>query len=100
MSRLLVRYRDNWADEMTVEGFEFFNQDDWPQIVAGISEGPFEVMVGSNQFIAYKNREDYLTHIRVTEITDEEYQTLDRLLGNGRGFLLRFGFFGLSSDNY
>jgi len=100
MNRLLVRYRDNWADEMNVEGFEFFNKDEWPDIVAGIADKPFEVMVGSNQFIEYKNRADYLTHLKVTEISEEEYQTLVRLLGDGYGYLIRFGFFGLSSDNY
>jgi hypothetical protein len=68
--------------------------------VEGISEEPFEVMIGSNQFIAYKNRQDYLTHITITEISDEEYQTLVRLLGDGYGYLRRFGLFGLSSNNY
>ncbi len=39
MSKVLVRFQDNWADEMYVEGFDIFETDTWTKITEGIPAG-------------------------------------------------------------
>lgn len=98
MSKVLVTSSGGWGDEFDLEGCAIFNsREEWDNIVAGIPDKPHEAYFGSNEFVVFENRKDYLSHISVKEITDEEEATLRRLLDWKYG---SYGLFVVNSENY
>jgi len=72
-----VHYRDNWADEMFVEGFSIMDEKKYERytatvnaIVADIECGrPFSYWIGSNEEIEYSNVNDFLSAFEVSEFS-------------------------------
>ena len=84
---LLVKFDDNWADEMDVSGFKLFdNLDDWNEAIKDFEDelkadrgyekdellGEFEIYFGTNEEIAYTSMEDFLKHFKVILITEDQ----------------------------
>ncbi len=84
MSKLLVIFKDNWADEMDIVGFNILTKEQWEYKELEIRETPFpkEVGVGSNEQITYDNVEQYLAMFTILEISDEEEKTIRKFFGN------------------
>ena len=80
----LVKFNTDWADEMTIEGFEVFTDEEWQAYKDGV-EAAFketdyhEVYFGTNEFNGYGSAEEFLGEFTVTEITEEEAFTLGKL---------------------
>jgi NurA-like 5'-3' nuclease len=87
---LLVKFDDNWADEMDVSGFKLFdNLDAWnaaiaefkeeKEIVDGEDSGYFEVCFGTNEYIEYETVEEFLVQFDITEISDAAADVIETL---------------------
>jgi hypothetical protein len=87
MSYFLVRWTASWADEMDVDGFKIFTPGKWEDFKSKLKnrKEQFEIFVGSNESIDYKNGNQLLKELDVTEITDEEYHVIKKLIGTKFG---------------
>ena len=92
-----VNYKDNWADEMFVEGFSIMDEKEYEHytatvnaIVADIECGlPFIYQIGTNEEIEYNNVNDFLSAFEVSEF--EEYpEGIEMVFGKK---FPEFGFF-------
>ena len=74
-----VRYTDNWADEMTIDGFSIMDEKEYERytatvnaIITDIESGlSFIYQVGSNEEIEYDDVDEFLSAFEVSEF--EEY---------------------------
>ena len=92
-----VNYKDNWADEMFVDGFSIMDEKEYEHytatvnaIVADIECGlPFIYQIGTNEEIKYNNVNDFLSAFEVSEF--EEYpEGIEMVFGKK---FPEFGFF-------
>lgn len=83
MSKVLIKHKDNWADEIDLEGFSIMESDAWNKRKEDISNmtKPFTVYVGTNEEIDYKNGNAFLRTLTVKEITDTEFNFLKTNFG-------------------
>lgn len=59
MSKLLVKFKDNWADEMDIEGFFVTTREDWENRVTLLKDNfPYGLTygIGTNEDIADAQR--------------------------------------------
>ena len=92
-----VNYKDNWADEMFVDGFSIMDEKEYEHytatvnaIVADIECGlPFIYQIGTNEEIKYNNVNNFLSAFEVSEF--EEYpEGIEMVFGKK---FPEFGFF-------
>lgn len=92
-----VNYKDNWADEMFIDGFSIMDEKEYEHytatvnaIVADIECGlPFIYQIGTNEEIEYNNANDFLSAFEVSEF--EEYpEGIEMVFGKK---FPEFGFF-------
>ena len=92
-----VNYKDNWADEMFVEGFSIMDEKEYEHytaivnaIITDIECGlPFIYQIGTNEEIEYNNVNDFLSAFEVSEF--EEYpEGIEMVFGKK---FPEFGFF-------
>jgi hypothetical protein len=83
MKRLLIKYKDNWADEMDVYGFHIMSEKAWNFFLSILDnnsehfdDGDFSIGVGSNEEIHYKSKEDLLSAFEVVKVTDTTEATI------------------------
>lgn len=84
---ILVKFDDNWADEMDISGFKVYDSiEDWNQAVKTFEDehksdrgyeedeplGEFEIYVGTNEEIMYNSMEEFLKYFEVIEITKDQ----------------------------
>lgn len=103
MGRLLVRSSGDWGDEFDLEGFMLVNKDTWEEIKAGIPDESFEAYFGSNEFVVFDGKDEYLSHIKEIEISLEDEAKLLSLLGlkkRSDDAIITYGLFVIRSSNY
>mgnify|MGYP003586915971 CR=1 FL=1 len=92
-----VRYTDNWADEMTIEGFSIMDEKEYEHYVATVNAiiadiecgQSFIYYIGSNEEIEYDNVDDFLSAFETFEF--EEYpEGIEMVFGKK---FPEFGFF-------
>ena len=92
-----INYKDNWADEMFIDGFSIMDEKEYEHytatvnaIVADIECGlPFIYQIGTNEEIEYNNVNDFLSAFEVSEF--EEYpEGIEMVFGKK---FPEFGFF-------
>lgn len=98
-NKVLVISSGDWGDEFDLEGFAIFEKDEWETIKAGIPDKAFEAYLGSNEFVTFDSKEDYLSHLTEKEITDAEELVLRGLL-NLSPHATTYGLFVINSENY
>jgi hypothetical protein len=105
MKKYLVIYHDNWADEMDVEGFRLFTQDELDDYVSlhvkyFETNSSWKFGVGSNEQIEYNDWEGIRSALTVKEITDAEYEMLGKLFPLPFDSLIycNFGYFPFIED--
>lgn len=87
----LVKFYDNWADEMDIEGFSIMSTGQFTQwartveeVAKKIDEGhPFEWYFGTNEWIDWEIGKEFKEAFSCDVITDEEANVLKRLLLEG-----------------
>ncbi len=121
MSRLLVTFSSNYADEFDVDGFMVMSPEEWEahkELAArkfeefdklpkdhygrtiteygGCTDG-IEVYFGTNEQMIYETLDCYLRSFHTTELSDEEYAVLEKLFKGYDG--VRFGMLPLLTDD-
>ena len=84
----LVKFYDNWADEMDIEGFSIMSTGQFIQwaktveeVAKKIDEGhSFEWYFGTNEWINWDSGKDFKEAFSCEVITDEEANILKHLL--------------------
>lgn len=80
----LIKFSGNWADEMDVVGYEIHDDRKlYDAFVAYYKDrpGPFEVSVGSNEDVIWRDGNRMLSDFTIVELTNLEAQALERVLG-------------------
>ena len=98
---VLVTSSGDWGDEFDLEGFGIFIKEEWELIKEGIPDKPFEAYFGSNEFVTFEDKKDYLSHVKEKPITLEQAKGLCNLLDayfNGKS--ATYGLFVINSENY
>lgn len=87
MGHVLVKWNSNWADEMDIEGFVIIGDDDSEILKKRLSgiEKRFDVYVGSNEEIGYRNGKELLNELTFKKISDEEADVIGKLIGHYYG---------------
>ena len=89
----MVRFEDNWADEMDIKGYEVMT----PQQLEYVSErvktyfidnNLLKYYFGTNEYIEYSSAEEVCSKYTVQDISETDYNTLNSLN------LLKFGNIG------
>lgn len=97
---VLVISSGDWADEFDLEGFGIFDKKEWENIKEGISDKSFEAYFGSNEFVTFDDKADYLSHIEEKQITREDAERLCELLSKPFRLGMTYGLFVINSQNY
>lgn len=73
MTKLLVIFEGNWADEMDIKGFDIVTKEWWDEFVESIPENKhLSQYIGSNQGMYWDGKKDYLRDFKIAEITKDE----------------------------
>lgn len=112
MSKLFVKYNDNWADEMDITGFVIITKENWNAMkeeVRGFLDKKmgWEYGVGTNEQIEYSSFEDWSRAFTVTELSDAEAATLIDVFKRAKirpgydetRFLIEEGFFAIPRED-
>lgn len=80
----LIKFSDNWADEMDVEGFVVLSEEDKNEcfdfLKREYGEGG-DVYFGTNQYKEYKSLEKILEQYDIDEISEDEAKLLENFFG-------------------
>ena len=81
MSKVLVKYSEDYADEFQVSGFCLMEKEEWEQYVKDASEGtwPQCQYFGTNEGIQWDSAEDHLDAFSVVNISDTEAEFLKNI---------------------
>lgn len=92
MTKGIVSFNDNWADEMDINSLILIG--DFDIYIKGIKKfqdlGLFakQIYFGTNEFNEYESFTEFWSKFTFEQITDEEYKILTNFLGNGSGHML------------
>lgn len=92
--KYLIKFSDNWADEMDIDSFVLMDQE-WKDEYFNRLKNDFEERLkekdyfclnfGSNQGIEYEKFDELMRCFTVIEISQEEYDTIEKLFGKSYG---------------
>jgi len=106
MSKILLKYKDDWADEMDINGFLIVDKETYDKYMKLLKEWPnpyrpIEVYVGTNESVEFYNLRDFKDRVKKREISDEEAAFLTDIFGGnsfGFGNVIEYLFDKLASD--
>lgn len=85
--KYLVRWEDNWADEMDLEGWRVMDQTELDAWKSRLQEtGRCTLSFGTNEENEYKSGQDVLDCCTVRPIADSDAEVLQRLFEGSDGF--------------
>jgi hypothetical protein len=92
---LLVKYDDNWSDEMDICGFKIMDNDQYSQFMDSVNFGeyPYIHYIGTNEEIYYELPRDFKRTLCTITITPEQLDVLTYALTLGED--KEYGFFPL-----
>lgn len=80
--KILLKWEDNWADEMDVQGFHVITEKAWnafKQLMETELKFPYNIGVGSSEDIDYREYNDLAKTFTACYITDEFADSLNTL---------------------
>lgn len=92
--KLLVKFDDNWADEMDMDGFKLFNsKEEWEKLIEDFVAQHKDdhdceededlpsicISFGTNEDNEYDTMEELLRNFELVEVTDEEAAALEHI---------------------
>lgn len=88
MAKVLVTWHDNWADEMTVEGFKIFDEAEWESYKQELKslEKRFSVCFGANEDIQYENGQELIDALTSKKLKNDEAKIIEKIFGDEYGF--------------
>ena len=101
MKRFLVKYSDNWADEMDIDGCVVITEEQYNKIQENLkSFKPFTFSIGTNEEIEYETLSSLKRKLEFLEIAEEEYSVIEKLELEDMGFAGRLVNWYLLEDNF
>jgi hypothetical protein len=87
MSKVLITWNSNWADEMDISGFVITNKKEADNLKKKLQDkkDEFEIYVGSNEEISYSNGRELLSELSFKKISDSESEVISNLIGGEYG---------------
>jgi hypothetical protein len=85
--KVIMQWSTNWADEMYIEGFVITNKiesDRWLERISNI-RNRFKIYVGTNEDIDYRNGNELIREVTITEISENEANTIIKFFGSSSG---------------
>lgn len=83
MNAVLVKSSGDWGDEFDLEGFALFpSKESWEEYCDNIPDGDVECYFGSNEFVTFEGKDDYLGYLKVDEITENALEVILRVFFN------------------
>ena len=86
MSKVLIKWSDNWADEMDIEGFVIEDKEKaekWLDNMKSITR-PFDICIGTNEEVDYDNGEKFSETISMIDMTEEDEKAFIKLFGKNK----------------
>ena len=84
--KYLIEYDENYCDSFYISGFRIVeNIHSWNNEVDNLSEYDYSYCFGSNEVIEYDSAEDFCNALKITKISDEQYDTIHKLFGESYG---------------
>ena len=101
MSKVLVIFEKDWADEFSVYGFAVYDKDNWKSLLEDFEKPDVECNgyhFGTNE--GWDSKEDIIKgYTKVIDITEDEEKVLDKFFGGGyRKRHIQFGVFPNPGD--
>lgn len=83
MAYILVKYEDDWADEIDIQGFRLFSKSGWEEYLKAWEkdEFPCGMNIGSNQRVEWNNFDELKQKFTVTEVSEEFVRELKQVFG-------------------
>lgn len=84
MSKVFVRFQDNYADEFDLSGWHILEESHWNSVVQAINrheKWPVEYYFGTNEAMEWSSSKDMLRSYTVKPIDEDDVQVLARLFG-------------------
>lgn len=83
MTKLLVSFKCDWADEFEMEGFSVVDKEWWEKKVSQINtyfetETEYEEGFGTNESFIWTSAEDLLGCFEAVELSDEEAAVFEK----------------------
>jgi len=88
MKNYMMIYSGNWNDEIDVDGFVIMKRKQmayFTKFLRNFKE-PISVSLGFNDYEEYDNGKDLLEEISFQEITQEEFDTINKFFGTSNDF--------------
>ena len=88
----LMQFNDNYCDEFDVQGFSLITLDQYKMyefVVNNVNKyyGSYTVGIGSNEDIEYQTLSEFLSCIKVSEISTNDYRSINTYFGNNYGLV-------------
>lgn len=100
MSKVLVIFSHNWADEFDVYGFSVYDKDKWESLLKSFKE--YEdfngFYFGTNEGWEKEEKNDIISGYKVIDITDEDEKILHKLFYKQYRDKITFGNFPAPED--
>jgi hypothetical protein len=88
MSKVLVKFEANYADEFDIYGFDIMEKSEWEDHLTWVNniteetdgeyQWPIEEFFGTNEAILFYDYNEYVSCFTVVDITEEEVETIDK----------------------
>lgn len=93
MKYFLIEQSCNWADEFDMNGFWLGESEDEEELIKSIlkdfleehGDFPVETYFGTNEAMEFENENDYLATLSIREITKNEFNVINNVLGGSYG---------------
>ena len=73
MNAILVKSSGDWGDEFDLEGFALFpSEESYQMYLDNIPDEFVERYFGSNEFVTFEGKDDYLSYLTAVPITSQE----------------------------
>ena len=86
---ILVKFNDDWADEMTIQGFWCGLKSEWDDYKTNVLPtftftappygNPIDIAIGDNQFVGYYNATEYLAKLTEVLLSDTQFRYFKKI---------------------
>lgn len=85
MSKLLLNYRDSWADKINIFAWQIVDADIWKTLkenfVQQVGSSRFSFSIGTNEDQVYETAQAFLAKIKEKEISVDEAVVVEKVFG-------------------
>jgi hypothetical protein len=88
MSKVIITWDSNWADEMDIAGFSIVSDKEAKDLKKKLNDRQtsFTICVGTNEDIEYSDGSELLGELSFKKISDEDAKVIRKYVGDEFGF--------------